>query len=440
VKCAQAFPRRAISVSRFCLEKRRREVDCPVIKSNLNMKKNLFRRIALFGAVAVVVSVAALLPAGPGPAPVPDAKSPVATNGPAPTNAHAATNTPASGPLAHTLAATNADAAWAELRDAIRTPPPFPDAWSLQEPSPAEQIRFLTPYIVAIADKSKDFYTRFPNDTNEVDAKINEMGALSFLVEKASATNQQARLDAARNAVFADTNLSEDDRFDLRNDVMQRAMDAKMPEGDAAVLAEFEKGARSMQKEFPNRPEVMDMLMSLAQVSEPEKSRELLKDVAANTNAPDEIKDAAVAMSNQLNRVGKPLSLKYSAVDGREVDLEKMRGKVVLVDFWATDSGRSMEIMSDVKDAYTKFHSKGFEIAGINVDDDKASLTNYVAEEKVEWPQYFDGKSMKTKFAVEFGLDEKDLPAMWLVDKKGVLRYINAEFDFDKKIERLLGE
>jgi hypothetical protein len=154
VKCAQAFPRRAISVSRFCLEKRRREVDCPVIKSNLNMKKNLFRRIALFGAVAVVVSVAALLPAGPGPAPVPDAKSPATTNGPAPTNAPAATNTPASGPLAHTLAATNADAAWAELRDAIRTPPPFPDAWSLQEPSPAEQIHFLTPYIVAIADKS----------------------------------------------------------------------------------------------------------------------------------------------------------------------------------------------------------------------------------------------------------------------------------------------
>ena len=37
-------------------------------------------------------------------------------------------------------------------------------------------------------------------------------------------------------------------------------------------------------------------------------------------------------------------------------------------------------------------------------------------------------------------MKERDIPAMWLVDKKGVLRYINAEFDFDKKIERLLGE
>jgi len=58
----------------------------------------------------------------------------------------------------------------------------------------------------------------------------------------------------------------------------------------------------------------------------------------------------------------------------------------------------------------------------------------------VEWPQYFDGKSLESQFAAQFGLRETDIPAMWLVDKKGVLRYINAGFDFDKKIERLLAE
>jgi hypothetical protein len=74
------------------------------------------------------------------------------------------------------------------------------------------------------------------------------------------------------------------------------------------------------------------------------------------------------------------------------------------------------------------------------LDEDKDSMTTLVAEQKAEWPQYFDGKSMETKFAVDFGLKETDLPAMWLVDKKGLLRYINAGFDFDKKIERLLAE
>jgi len=412
-----------------------RAVNYRVIQSNLDMKKNLFRRIALFGAVAVVALMAALLPAGPGPAPVP---APVAQ--PSGTNANPfAPIAAASTALSPTLAAKDAVAAWEELQAAITTRPPFPDAWALQEPSPEEQLRFLTPYALAIANKSKDFYTRFPKDTNEIDAKLSELGALSFVVEKAGATNQQARLDAVYKAILADPNLPEDDRFDLRNEAVQKAVDGKESEGDAAMLVEFEKGARSLQKEFPNRPEVMDMLMSVAQLSDPEKSREVLKEIAASS-APDEVKTAAASISNQLNRVGKPLALKYAAIDGREVDLEKMRGKVVLVDFWATDSERSLDLMASVQEAYTKFHPKGFEIAGISLDQDKESLTNFVAEEKVEWPQFFDGKSLETKFAADFGLKERDIPAMWLVDKKGVLRYINAEFDFDKKIERLLAE
>ena len=366
-----------------------------MIKSNLDMNKNLFRRIALFGAVTVVALMAAFLPAG---APPPQAATPAGT-----TNSAVAAGGGAGSALAHTLAAKDAAAAWTELQDAITTRPPFPDAWALQEPSPEEQLRFLTPYALAIADKSKDFYTRFPKDTNAIDAKLSEMGALSFVVEKAGATNQQARLDAAYKAILADTNLPEDDRFDLRNDAVQKAVQDKESEGDTAMLAEFEKGTRALQKEFPHRPEIMDMLMSLAQLSDPEKSREMVKEIAAS-DAPGEMKEAAAAISNQLNRVGKPLALKYAAVDGREVDLDKMRGKVVLVDFWATDSERSVDLLPAVKEAYGKFHAKGFEIAGINLDEEKESLTNFVAEEKVEWPQYFDGKPIETnKYAPSSG-------------------------------------
>ncbi len=72
------------------------------------------------------------------------------------------------------------------------------------------------------------------------------------------------------------------------------------------------------------------------------------------------------------------------------------------------------------------------------MDQDKESFTNFVAEQKMEWPQFFDAKFRDTKYAAEF--EVKTIPAMWLVDKKGVLRYINAEFDFTNKVARLLGE
>jgi len=406
------------------------------IEFSLRMKNNLFRRIALCGTVAVVVLMAALLPAGPGP--TQDARTGGKTNAAvAPGAGMAAPNTNA---LSHTLAAKDAGAAWIELQDAMSTKPPTPDAWQLQEPSPEEQIRFFMPYVLAIADKAKDFYSRFPKNTNAIEAKLSEFGALSLVVDQSKSTNQQPRLDAALKALLADPKLPEDVRFDLRQHAVEKAVRDKEAEGDTAVLAEFEKGTRALQKEFPKRPEVMDMLMYLAEISEPEKSRNVAKEVAANRDAPAEMKDAAAGMLKQLDRVGKPLALKFSAVDGREVDLEHMRGKVVLVDFWAAASERSVDMASAVKEAYDKFHPKGFEIAGIDLDEEKESMTNFLAEQKAEWPQYFDGKSLETKFAVEFGLKETDIPAMWLVDKKGVLRYINAGFDFNGKIERLLGE
>ncbi|HXR07761.1 MAG TPA: TlpA disulfide reductase family protein [Candidatus Acidoferrum sp.] len=396
------------------------------------MKKNLFRRIALFGAVAVVVALAAFLPAGPAPAQ--DAKTEAKTNSAAAPGGKVPQSI--SNALAHTLAAKEAPAAWAELVEAARQPP-YPAAWQLQEPSPEEQARFLMPYALAVADKAHDFYTRFATDTNEVDAREIELAMLSGAMDT-GATNQQARFDAAEKSLLADPKLPDDERFELRHHAVEKAVHDKEAQGDAAMLVEFEKGTRLLQQEFPKQPRVIAMLMDLAEFSDPEKSRDVIKEIAANTDAPAEIKDAAAQMQKHLDRVGKPFALKYAASDGREVDLDKMRGKVVLVDFWATWCQPCVEMMPEVKEAYGQFHSNGFEIAGINLDQEKESFTNFVAEQKMEWPQFFDGKYWDTKYAVEF--DVKDIPAMWLVDKKGVLRYINAGFDFTNKVAHLLGE
>jgi len=396
------------------------------------MKKNLFRRIALFGVVAAVAAVAALLPAGPAPAQ--DAKTEAKTNSPPAMDGKAAaimTNA-----LSHTLAAKDAPGAWTELVEAARQPP-YPAAWQLQEPSPQEQARFLMPYALAVADKAHDFYTRFATDTNEVDAREIELAMLSGAMDT-GATNQQARYDAAEKTLLADPKLPEDEHFELRHHAVEKAVHDQEAAGDAAMLVEFEKGTRLLQKECPKQPRVIAMLMDLAEFSDPEKSREVVKEITALADAPAEIKEAAAQMQKHLDRVGKPLSLKYAATDGREVDLDKMRGKVVLVDFWATWCQPCVEMMPDVKEAYGKFHSKGFEIAGINLDQDKESFTNFVTEQKMEWPQYFDGKFWDTKYALEF--EVKDIPAMWLVDKKGVLRYVNAGFDFTNKVAHLLGE
>ena len=93
-----------------------------------------------------------------------------------------------------------------------------------------------------------------------------------------------------------------------------------------------------------------------------------------------------------LPMVGKPTPpLKFKALDGREVDLEKLRGKVVLLDFWATWCPPCLEAIPNVRAAYERFNKEGFEIVGVSFDADRQRLEDVVKRENIKWPQYFDG-------------------------------------------------
>jgi thiol-disulfide isomerase/thioredoxin len=136
--------------------------------------------------------------------------------------------------------------------------------------------------------------------------------------------------------------------------------------------------------------------------------------------------------------IGKPLDIKFTAVDGRAVDLAQLKGKVVLVDFWATWCGPCVGEVPHVKEAYEKLHPKGFEIVGISLDSDKSKLENFVKEKGMTWPQFFDGKGWNNEISTKYGIHA--IPAMWLVDKKGNLHDTKGRQDLATKVEKLLAE
>ncbi len=337
--------------------------------------------------------------------------------------------------LSHILQATDAEAAWTELQQSLHRPQ-APAEWQTKAPSKEDQEKFLIPYILAAEDRAKDFYTKFPKADHALDAKMVEFQITSVGLQL-SAADQQARLDRVEKSLMSDSNLTEKQRFSLRQNDVERAAHGREAEGEAASLAEYEKGVRALQKEFPHQPEVLQMLLTVASNSEGDKARALFKEIT-NSSASDEVKATAAGQLKKLDAVGKPVALQFTAVDGREVDLAKWKGKVVLIDFWATWCGPCVGEVPHVVAAYDKLHPKGFEIVGISLDREKSSLTQFVADHSMAWPQFFDGQYWQNKYARQFGIES--IPEMWLVDKQGNLRDVNGRTDLGGKVEKLLAE
>jgi thiol-disulfide isomerase/thioredoxin len=144
-----------------------------------------------------------------------------------------------------------------------------------------------------------------------------------------------------------------------------------------------------------------------------------------------------VTKQKQLDDLkSKPMDLKFTAVDGTAINLADMRGKVVLIDFWATWCPPCREEVPDVVAAYQKYHDKGFEIVGISLDQDKDKLLAYTKEKGMLWPQYFDGLGWDNNVSKSFGINS--IPAMWLVDKKGMLVTTDGREDLAGQVDKLL--
>ena len=104
-------------------------------------------------------------------------------------------------------------------------------------------------------------------------------------------------------------------------------------------------------------------------------------------------------------------------LDGKPLSIASHKGKIVLLDFWATWCPPCRAEIPNVVATYKKYHAQGFDIIGVSLDQEQSKLTAYIKDQGMTWPQYFDGKGWQNKLASQYGI--QSIPATFLLDGEG---------------------
>jgi peroxiredoxin len=240
---------------------------------------------------------------------------------------------------------------------------------------------------------------------------------------KAVTSAEQAQAFLARaEAAFADFAASHAGTEEARKARVGIAEIAAV-RGDSSTIAKLEAVAAESTADEAGQKALEMLVVQRAEGGDiPAAKAALARLEAAHKDDPSlEPLRSLIAEEEKKPQVGAAApALSARASDGNDVTLADMKGKVVLIDFWATWCGPCRAELPHVLDVYHRFHEKGLEIIGVSLDEDEQKLKDFVAEKKIPWPQNFDGQGWSNAVAKAWGIHS--IPATFVIGRDGVVR------------------
>jgi peroxiredoxin len=127
------------------------------------------------------------------------------------------------------------------------------------------------------------------------------------------------------------------------------------------------------------------------------------------------------------------MEIALPSLTGDTIRLSSLKGKIVLIDFWASWCVPCRYSNKQLVKLYNKYKDKGFEIYGVSLDDGKKAWEKAVKKDKITWIQVNDNSGKDSRIAEEWNIFQ--IPTSYVMDKDGTL--IAMDLD-DKALEALL--
>jgi thiol-disulfide isomerase/thioredoxin len=363
-----------------------------------------------------------------------------------------------------------AEADWEACRQAINSSP-----GELKGRSRAEQLLMMDARSLRIRDTHLAFFEKHPEDVRRWEAVL-VLQTYTPQFYRAAATGEQPVIDQAAAAAWKKRRQELLDEMGralptLPARLQQRyesrplfdeigTLFGRLERKEAVDWAALRARIDAHLAKFPGEPGTAGLVsryMGMFERAHPAQ-RALAEWRALTVNPVVRESEMVKKRLDVLEReLAQPMEMRFTAADGREVDLAKLRGKVVLIDFWATWCGPCIAELPNVKRVYDAYHAQGFEVIGISLENAelkpgdtpeqtaakhakaRKKLLDFAQERALPWPQHYDGKYWENEIA-RGRFNVHAVPATFLLDQQGIVAAVGVRGpQLETEVKRLLG-
>jgi peroxiredoxin len=196
--------------------------------------------------------------------------------------------------------------------------------------------------------------------------------------------------------------------------------------GEAEQRDAVLKAARDFQAAHPSDRRVAALLAEVATLfdGQPKTKEKLLEDARLAGTDDDDLKARIADDLKRVRLLGAEVPLRFTSVQGEEIDVAKLRGRPVFLIFFAAASPPAAAAVRKLQQEVAELPKGSVRVIGVSLDGQRETLTAFMKTRGLAWPVAFDGQGWQSPYARELGINA--VPTVWLIDARGRLRVLNA--------------